>query len=335
MSGRPLPDDVIARIRELYSQTWSKSATARSLGVTWSVVAKYVADITLPRPVPIRPPLTSYAIHTPPAESGSPPFPAPEGDDPPFPDSVDEGGSPIHYGEPARWLILSDIHIPFHDKRTVFAAVDEAITRGVDSVLLNGDVMDFYQISDHSRDPDLVRFEEEIEAGQKFVRWLRHKMPNARIVWREGNHDFRVRRYLVAKAPELRKLKCLHLPQLLGLDDHGYTWHQDKRVLWLGKLPILHGHELRGGGGVNAARWLYLQVGGTALMGHLHRTSEHHEKTISGRMHGCWTVGCACSLTPQYMPQNKWGHGYAFVDVEDSGDFRVTNRRILPAGQVV
>jgi hypothetical protein len=109
----------------------------------------------------------------------------------------------------------------------------------------------------------------------------------------------------------------------------------DKRVVMLGKLPVVHGHEFRGGGGVNPARWLFLRAVSTAMCGHFHRTSEHHEQGLDRRLHGVWSVGCACYLYPSYDPNNKWNHGYALADVQRDGSFRVTNRRILRDGQVV
>lgn len=333
MSAPSIPPDLIRRVREVYSRCRSKRRTAAACGVSEGTVYKHVQDIDAAnREVVLAMPTLAPA----PAESG-PTFALPDaaGDEPGLPDAIDEGGYPIHYEDPGRWLVLSDVHIPFHSNPVIRSAVDEAVSRGVDHVLLNGDLADCFQVSDHQRDPDLAAFEVEIEKVSQFLRWLRHRLPDARIVWREGNHENRLRRYIVAKASELRHLKCLHLPELAGLSGVGGEWHQDKRILWLGKLAVLHGHELRGGGGVNVGRWLYLQVGGTALMGHLHRTSEHHEPSISGRLHGCWSAGCACSLTPQYLRINKWNSGYAFVVVHAGGDFEVVNRRVLPNGQVV
>ena len=325
MSAPPLPDAIIDRIRESFARTGSKAATAIEVGVSWGTVARYVRE-TAPLRLMAEPgPMPADAAFPEPIDPAAPGLP----------DPIDEGGHPLHFDDPGEWLILNDVHIPFHDPRTIHAAVDEARERGVMGVLLNGDIADCYQVSDHSRDPDLGGFEVEVEKVRQFLAWLRSRLPRARIVWREGNHEHRLRRFIASKASELRHLKCLHLPELAGLANVGGEWHQDKRVIWLGKLATLHGHELRGGGGVNVGRWLYLQVGGTALMGHLHRTSEHHEPSISGRLHGCWSVGCACSLTPQYLRLNKWNSGYAFVSVEPGGDFRTTNRRVLPDGQVV
>jgi hypothetical protein len=102
----------------------------------------------------------------------------------------------------------------------------------------------------------------------------------------------------------------------------------------LGKLAVVHGHEFKGGGGVNPARWLFLQAVSTAMCGHFHRTSEHHEQGLDRRLHGVWSVGCACFLYPRWYRNNKWNNGFALTDVSNDGSFRVTNRRILRDGTV-
>lgn len=273
--------------------------------------------------------------HTTPPASTAMPDPAPEAGGPSLPDPVDQSYDPYTVDTPGRWLVLCDLHIPYHDKRTIAEAVAEAERVGVAGVLLNGDVLDCYQLSAHYKEPDKGRFAEEVEKGRQFVEWLRSRLRKARIVYKEGNHDERLRRYLAERAPALFDLPEFHLQKVMGAEKHGVEWVADKRIVQLGKLPVLHGHEFRGGGGVNPARWLFLRSVSTALCGHFHRTSEHHEQGLDRRIHGVWSVGCACYLHPAYDPNCKWNHGYAMVHVEHDGMFSVNNRRLLRDGKVV
>lgn len=242
---------------------------------------------------------------------------------------------PLAVAGPGPWLVLNDTHIPYHDVRTIQEAVRDAKARGCVGVLLNGDILDCGAISSHYREPDASRFEDEIDAGEQFVRWIRAQFPTQRIIYKQGNHEFRLPRYLYGSAPELGNLKQLQIPTLLKLADHGIEWVQDKRPVMLGRLPVLHGHEFRGGGGVNPARWLFLRAVSTAMCGHFHRTSEHHEQSIDRKLHGVWSVGCACYLHPRYDPMNKWNLGWAIVEIHQGDHFTVTNRRMLPDGRVV
>jgi hypothetical protein len=263
------------------------------------------------------------------------PDPAPEAGGPILPDPVELRYDPFVVDTPGHHGILCDPHFPYHDKRTIEAWADECRQRDASVLLLNGDVMDCGEVSTHYRDPSDARLEEEIEITGQFFRWLRSRFPRARIIYKEGNHEFRIPRYLTNNAAAFAGSKYLSVPKLLELDKYGVEWVADKRVVMLGKLPVVHGHEFRGGGGVNPARWLFLRAVSTAMCGHFHRTSEHHEQGLDRRLHGVWSVGCACYLYPSYDPNNKWNHGYALADVQRDGSFRVTNRRILRDGQVV
>jgi predicted phosphodiesterase len=227
-----------------------------------------------------------------------------------------------------RWLVISDIHAPYHDRATLELAVTEAKRRGVAGVLFNGDTLDSHEVSSHDKEPGAPRYVSEIETGQKLFRWFRAQLPRARFVVKQGNHEDRLERYIIQRAPALFGLEGLDLPTLLHLADVGAEWVHDKRVIALGKLPVLHGHEYRGSGGVNPARWLFLRTQNSAICGHFHRTSEHGERDVIGREQRTWTTGCACYLFPRYARLNQWNHGFAFVDVAADGTFWVDNRRV-------
>jgi hypothetical protein len=163
--------------------------------------------------------------------------------------SIDDAG---------RWLILTDVHLPWHDRETIRLAVRKAKRDGVVGVILNGDTLDYHELSTHDKDPGAARYVDEIETGRAFVLWLREQFPKARIVLREGNHEERLTRYVLRNAPALYGLDCLTTPELLKLSDIGADWVGDRRVILLGKLPVLHGHEYLGSGGTYPAAWLYL-----------------------------------------------------------------------------
>lgn len=144
-----------------------------------------------------------------------------------------------------------------------------------------------------------------------------------------------MRSWLAERAPEIFDFDSVRLPSLLGLDQLGIEWIDDKRIVNLGKLPVVHGHEFKGWGGVMPARWLYLKTGATALCGHFHQPSYYTFRTLESKDVGCWSTGCACYLSPQWLPMNQWGHGYAIVEVGQGGQFAVNNRRLLRDGRVV
>jgi len=228
-----------------------------------------------------------------------------------------------------RVLVLSDIHCPFHDSEALRIAIEYGISQKPDMVLLNGDTMDMYSVSDHQKDPRKRDFASEIEAGRELMKMLRSAFPGVPIAYRAGNHCFRLERYLMKYAEILLGFPEFELPVLLKMGEHGITYIEHNRPMHVGRLTILHGDEYRGGGGINPARWLSLRAGESALIGHFHRTSSHVSRSVRGSVQGWWSTGCLCELAPEYLILNQWQHGFAVVDVNPDGSFEVDNKMIV------
>ncbi|HYE77946.1 MAG TPA: hypothetical protein VEI97_08170 [bacterium] len=324
MPAHPLPPEKVRRVRESYRRTGSVRRTAHELKLAEWTVRK-------------------YAIETPDGAAAEPrkakkgcglPAAAHEGVD--LPASVAAEWTPYPIDRPGVWLVLSDAHVPYHDRATLELAVGEARKRGAVGVLVNGDLLDSHEISRHDKDPRAPRYVQEVEAGRQFWRWLRDRLPKADLVYKSGNHEERLDAYVMRHAPALFGLEGLDLPSLLHLADVGAEWVTDKRVVTLGKLHVVHGHEYPGGAAspVNPARGLYLKAKYVSMCGHHHRTSEHNDRDIRGKLETAWSVGCACSLHPKYQPINQWNHGYALVELASDGMFQVQNKRVV-GGQPV
>jgi len=228
-----------------------------------------------------------------------------------------------------RVLLLSDIHLPYHDRKAVELAVEHGVKRKPDVIYLNGDTSDFYQISAHDKDPNRS-FKDELNIVRQFLFWLRGKFPKARIIYKIGNHDDRMARYLRKNAPVLLDIPDFHLARFLRFADMGIELVHSLQICRMGKLPVLHGHELPKGGGVNPARWFWLKVDETGLIGHFHSTSEHIAATgIKKKILNSWSVGCLCDMAPDYAMVNRWNHGFADIEIARDGDYNVANRKII------
>lgn len=233
-----------------------------------------------------------------------------------------------------RILRLSDIHYPFHDERALEAAINYGIKKDPTILLLDGDIIDCHSTSRYSKDPRDRYTEIELKMiGGEFDQF-RAVFPKARIIYKLGNHERRVSDYLMSRAPDLFGLPGLDLPGLIAMANgpdsiRGIEWVDDNRTIYAGHIAFLHGHEFRGSGGVNPARWIYLRTGQSAMIGHFHKTSEHSECLLSGKQIGCWSTGCLSELHPQYDRKARWNHGFAYVDVEADGTFHVDNIRII------
>ena len=250
----------------------------------------------------------------------------------PLPESWALDYKPFQIDGPAKVLFLSDVHIPFHDRAAIEAAVAAGVKHGCNLVYLNGDALDFHGVSRYDHDGCAVTYQQEIGYGKEFFAYLRGKFKKARIVYKEGNHEERLERYVLARAPALFGLEGVNLASLLGLAGCGVEHVGEQRVVRLGKLSAIHGHEYGGGTNapVNGARWLLLRTRKHAIMGHLHHTSEQTEQAIDGSMLSAWSVGCLCGLNPRYRRlSSRWSHGFAMVDVSAAGEFEVRNARIF------
>lgn len=232
---------------------------------------------------------------------------------------------------PARVLVLSDVHIPYHDKSAFVAALRYGKSAGVDTVLFNGDLGDFFTVSFWEKDPRQRDLANEIDVQRECLRVIRNGFPKARIIFKEGNHEERWERYLKVKAPELLGMKEFQIPAVLQFSNVGIEdYVGEKRPIRLGLLNVLHGHEYRFAisNPVNAARGLYLRAKAHALCGHFHQRSEHSEKSVEQSKIATWSTGCLCEMHPEYGPLNNWSHGFAIVDVDKEGKFNVQNRMI-------
>lgn len=230
-------------------------------------------------------------------------------------------------------VIMGDLHIPYHDEVALQCVLDYIWDNknDIDGILLNGDVADFYQIKHFRRFPDKPRLKYELDCVSDFVRGLRKMHPDCWIWYKEGNHEERWTNYLLDKAPELYGISILELDEVLHLSKNGITYIKDKRDILAGKLLIMHGHEYRTGANspVSPARTAFLKGGGVSMaISHYHRTSEHTVLNARREIITTWSLGCLCSLTPDYDPKNQWNHGFARVKIASDGTYEFDNFRI-------
>lgn len=230
-----------------------------------------------------------------------------------------------------RVLIMSDMHIPYHDKNSIEAAVKFGREFKPNIIHLNGDIADFYAISRHDKDPRR-EMKQELDAVRQFLYWLRKAFPKAQILYKIGNHEDRMERFLVKNAPVFLGVPDFEVAELLKFRDMGIELVKSLQLVRFGKLPVYHGHELPQGmsSPVNPARGLWMRVQETCVAGHWHRVSEHTEKTgISDKISSCWSLGCLCDMKPDYASVNRWSAGFATVETDKGGEFEFHNKKII------
>ncbi|MCM8827549.1 MAG: metallophosphoesterase [Candidatus Omnitrophica bacterium] len=224
-------------------------------------------------------------------------------------------------------LLLNDIHIPYHDKKSLELAVNKFDK--IDIVILNGDIIDCYSLSKFERDPRRRFFKDELETAKKFLSYLRNKFKKSRIIYKFGNHEERFQRFIYYTAPELVGVNEIYLENLLELNNFGIEMYNNKEPIKLGHLYVLHGHEYKGYNNlVSPARGIFLKTKSNTVIGHYHISSTFQDTSISGKFTTCWSVGCLCDLHPEYMPLNRWNLGFAYVETFNE-EFNLSNYKII------
>jgi len=233
--------------------------------------------------------------------------------------------------EAHKTLILSDVHIPFHDAAALETALEYGKKRKPSLIILNGDIFDHFAISRWIKDPRKRNFIDEVKDGKYFLKGLRQVFPKARILFKKGNHEERYELFMQLKAPELFGLPEFEWGNVFGLDDFGIELVDQKRPIRLGKLNVLHGHEyvFAISNPVNPARGLYLRAKRHALCGHFHQSAAHSEKDLEQNVISTWSTGALCDMHPEYRPLNPWSTGFAFVETDKTGAFHVDNLRVI------
>ena len=70
----------------------------------------------------------------------------------------------------SRTLIIGDLHFPYQNNKAITLALDYGKTKKVDCILINGDLIDFANISRHERDFRARSIAEEFDAVRAFLK---------------------------------------------------------------------------------------------------------------------------------------------------------------------
>ena len=229
-------------------------------------------------------------------------------------------------------LLISDIHIPYHDPAAIEIAVDYGKAQGVNTIFINGDLIDMHQVSRFEKDPRKRSIKQEFDAAKEFLRWLRWEFPNAEIYWLKGNHCIRWEHFIRTKVREIWDDDYFYLEERLRLNEERVHLLDDKVLVKAGKLSITHVHHMFEGvfSPVNPSRGAFMRAKQSLIVGHLHRASHHPEVDLDGKVISCWSTGCLCELKPDYSPLvSNSQHGFAHIMVESNGDYIVKNYQII------
>lgn len=228
-------------------------------------------------------------------------------------------------------VVANDFQIPFHNQKALVLFKRFLRKEQPDWLILNGDFQDFWEISSFDRTPRTGKtFLEEIEIGKKILKSFRRILPRARITWLEGNHEFRLKWYLIRKAKELYGLPGLSVPELFGLRELSVEYVPCSQgankfmsnFIRVGKLYVGHWVTIAKHAGY-AAKGLVDEKGVSLLQGHTHRFGLHARTTVDGRTLLGIENFCMCLRKTTYVAHPNWQLGFSVIYMEKhSGRFQ-------------
>lgn len=206
------------------------------------------------------------------------------------------------------FVVISDIHFPFQDNRALKLFKSFVKSKQIDHIILNGDILDFYDLSRFDKDPDRInKLQNEINQVEKFIGELRENKPDSKITYILGNHEDRLRRYLW-QHQELASLDNLKLERLLNLDKYNVELTQRLRF---GKLLFTHGDIVRQHSSYSAKGQLD-KFNCSGVSGHTHRLGSFF-KSGYGFDYEWYESGCMCDTTPVYLTDKpNWQQGFLY-----------------------
>jgi predicted phosphodiesterase len=215
----------------------------------------------------------------------------------------------------SKTLIIPDLHAPFHDIK-VWSCILSAI-RGIkpETVVIIGDFIDCYSVSKFPKQPTrALSLDDEVTQTRAELKRLQRAGCDE-LIYCEGNHEFRLERYLCEKAPELYGLVTI---KDLLFQGSQVKWVPYRQHIRRGK--VLYAHDI-GYAGVYAGRHTLAAAGTNIVFGHSHRAGTVFEGTHLGERRFSMNVGWAGDISAvDYMHKVRtkdWQHGFGMVTVDD------------------
>ncbi len=224
-----------------------------------------------------------------------------------------------------RWIVLSDLQVPFHDPKSLKAVEAYMASHRWDGYLQVGDFLDFDAISSFNfgkpRLTENRRVKNDIQIANDILdrhqKIVRKNNKKAKFVLLEGNHEERIERFLDAN-PAFEGM--LDVPKLLKLKDRDFKWVRSwsrGEVYKIGKANFTHGLYTNK---YHAHKMLDAEAH-SIFYGHTHDVMciprSRRDKTD---LQVGQSLGCLCNIEQAYMKgkpsnwQQAFGIFYFFPD---------------------
>ena len=219
-----------------------------------------------------------------------------------------------------RAIILPDVHID--DSVPVPYKIVKEFIKDIkpDEIILLGDFADIASLSawdyDKKRPMEGRRYKREMATLNKELDFLQKH--TKKITYLEGNHEFRIERYL-DKNPEMEGL--IELPEQLNLKARNINFIEMNKLYSIGKCNFTHGMYTNK---YHATKHLQA-LGCSIVYGHGHRAQSDMMCMKMQDPIMAYGLGCLCGKQPDYMrgrPSN-WINQFAVFEWDEKGNFNI------------
>lgn len=225
-------------------------------------------------------------------------------------------------------------HIPYADQRAYDLMLDVAKdVNDLAEIVILGDYADFYAVNSHGKHPQFNHvLASEVTQVRKELERLCKLFPNTKKVFIQGNHEYRLERYIYDKCPELFGIADTR--SILKLDELGYEFVEygpNQKYSVLGSKLYARHEPI--GGGAHAAFGTVAKAGCSIIYGHVHKIQQYRSVFIDGADHMAASVGWLGNKNHPVMQYVKshpqWQLGFALAHVVESGNFFLDIKHII------
>ena len=220
-------------------------------------------------------------------------------------------------------LFISDFQIPDHNAAAIKVVTQFMHDFSPDVLHLVGDMMNFSLAGNFSIEGGYdVSIGDEIRAAKivigNIVLEARKTNPKVRVIWYEGNHEYRLERYLAKNADQLIDLtdddgdRIVSIPYLFKFKENKIEWvpyygtYREK-----GNTEVEHGDIARSKSGYTAHGMLDKR-GRSGYSGHTHKLALV-SRNQGGDVKFWVETGSLCNPepTPRWAKKPDWVNGFA------------------------
>jgi len=232
-------------------------------------------------------------------------------------------------------LIAGDCHYPFEDPKAINIMLKIHQHCRPKTVILNGDILDFIELSAFTRDKlEDKPIRESIEDACTLIRKLQRY---STVIYHMGNHEARLQKYLLNNAPEIEHLikfdklinteldTQIEVVEMIGRDSMAKYFNNDLLVGHFGRVSRYSAYT---------AKMLVEDYKCNIVQSHTHRLGNYFTTGVD-RIYQGHEAGCLCDVKPVYVHSPNWQQGFLMCyDAFNIETVRIKDGECLYRGKV-